>query len=297
MKVVARIRWYCGLVAVLCVITVPALANVYKYVDASGTVSYTDDLALAAPYQPEEMEYLEPDPDKVKLRYTPSGNLFIINEFHGPVTVTLSLSQQQGVQTTRDLREPILVGARSEQFVDTLRYSGGGQLEISHQFVIGVPSRVVDSELRPPFRGRFRISQGFEGAFSHRSPGNRYAIDLPMPEGTPILAARNGVVLDMKMGFGRGGNSPSNRARTNYIRLLHPDGSMTVYAHLRTDSARVVIGQTVQGGEMIAESGNSGYTTAPHLHFAVQRNDGHRLLAIPFHIYGKVPTQGAWIGD
>ncbi|MBP9569650.1 MAG: DUF4124 domain-containing protein, partial [Aeromonadaceae bacterium] len=94
-------RWYCGLVALLCVIAAPALANVYKYVDATGTVSYTDDLALAAPYQPEEMEYLEPDPDKVKLRYTPSGNLFIINEFHGPVTVTLSLSQQQGVQTTR----------------------------------------------------------------------------------------------------------------------------------------------------------------------------------------------------
>ena len=127
MKVVARMRWYCGLVALLCVIAAPALANVYKYVDATGTVSYTDDLALAAPYQPEEMEYLEPDPDKVKLRYTPSGNLFIINEFHGPVTVTLSLSQQQGVQTTRDLREPILVEARSERFVDTLRYSGGGQ--------------------------------------------------------------------------------------------------------------------------------------------------------------------------
>ena len=77
--------------------------------------------ALAAPYEPEEIEYLDPDPGKVKLRYTPSGNLFIINEFHGPVTVTLSLSQYAGVHTTRDLREPIIVPARSEQFVDNLQ--------------------------------------------------------------------------------------------------------------------------------------------------------------------------------
>ena len=288
--------WY-GLLVCLLVVANPLAARVYKYVDASGTVSYTDDLALAAPYEPEEIEYLDPDPGKVKLRYTPSGNLFIINEFHGPVTVTLSLSQYAGVHATRDLREPIIVPARSAQFVDNLRYSGAGQLEISHQFVIGIPSRVVDSELQPPFRGRFRVSQGFNGGFSHRSPGNRYAIDLPMPEGTPILAARGGMVLDMKMGFGRGGSDPGYRAKTNFIRLLHPDGTMTVYAHLRTDSARVSVGQSVQMGEMIAESGNSGYSTAPHLHFAVQRNDGQRLLAIPFHIRGQVPDQGSWVGD
>ena len=69
-----------------------AAASVYKYVDAQGTLSYTDDLGLAAPFKPQEMEYLDPDPDKVKLRYTASGNLFIINELHGPVTVTLLLS-------------------------------------------------------------------------------------------------------------------------------------------------------------------------------------------------------------
>ena len=72
---------------------------------------------------------------------------------------------------------------------------------------------------------------------------------------------------------------------------------MTVYAHLRTDSARISVGQSVQAGEVIAESGNSGYSTAPHLHFAVQRNDGQRLLAIPFHIRGQVPDQGSWVGD
>ena len=64
--------WY-GLLVCLLVVANPLAARVYKYVDASGTVSYTDDLALAAPYEPEEIEYLDPDPDKVKLRYTPAA--------------------------------------------------------------------------------------------------------------------------------------------------------------------------------------------------------------------------------
>ena len=272
-----------------------AQGGVYKYVDERGVVSYTDSYADAAPFNPEEMEYLDPDQDKVKLRYTPSGNLFIINELHGPVTVTLQFNHLEGVKSRVDLSKPIVVPARSEQFVDRLSYQGDGNLEISQQFVIGSPSQINDSELQIPFHGRFRVSQGFEGAYSHHFPGNRYAIDMPMPEGTPVLAAKAGVVLDMKMYFAGHSNDPADRARTNYIRLLHPDGTMTVYVHLRTASARVSIGQSVAAGEMIAESGNTGYSSGPHLHFAVQRNDGKRLVAIPFHFNGVIPTQGSWL--
>ena len=272
-----------------------AQGGVYKYVDERGVVSYTDSYADAAPFNPEEMEYLDPDQDKVKLRYTPSGNLFIINELHGPVTVTLQFNHLEGVKSRVDLSKPIVVPARSEQFVDRLSYQGDGNLEISQQFVIGSPSQINDSELQIPFHGRFRVSQGFEGAYSHHFPGNRYAIDMPMPEGTPVLAAKSGVVLDMKMYFAGHSNDPADRARTNFIRLLHPDGTMTVYVHLRTASARVSIGQSVATGEMIAESGNTGYSSGPHLHFAVQRNDGKRLVAIPFHFNGVIPTQGSWL--
>ena len=279
----------CGL------LSASAQSGVYKYVDERGVVSYTDSYADAAPFNPEEMEYLDPDQDKVKLRYTPSGNLFIINELHGPVTVTLQFNHLEGVKSRVDLSKPIVVPARSEQFVDRLSYQGDGNLEISQQFVIGSPSQINDSELQIPFRGRFRVSQGFDGAYSHHFPGNRYAIDMPMPEGTPVLAAKAGVVLDMKMYFAGHSNDPADRARTNFIRLLHPDGTMTVYVHLRTASARVSIGQSVATGEMIAESGNTGYSSGPHLHFAVQRNNGKRLVAIPFHFNGVIPTQGSWL--
>ena len=280
-----------------CLLPLSTLAGVYKYVDERGVVSYTDDFASAAPFNPEEMELLEPDPDKVKLRYTPSGNLFIINELYGPVTVTLQLNHLAGVHSQVDLTQPIVVPPRSEQFVDNLRYSGEGSLEISQQFIVGSPSQVMESDLLPPFHGRFQVSQGFEGTYSHHFPSNRYAIDLPMPEGTPVLAARSGTVLDMKMHFVGHSNDPAYRARTNYIRLLHSDGTMTLYVHLRTGSARVQIGQPVTVGEVIAESGNTGYSSGPHLHFAVQHNDGKRLVSIPFVLKGNIPRQGDWLSN
>ncbi len=274
-----------------------APAAVYKYVDAGGIVSYTDDKTLAAPYGGQELEYLDPDPDKVKLRYSPNGNLYIINELYGPVTVTLLFSTHDGLSLSRPLDEPLVIPERSEQFVATLHYQGNAPLQIRHQFVMGAPSRQTDGQLRVPFRGRFRVSQGFEGRFSHHLPGNRYALDVPMPEGTPVLAAQDGVVVDLRMGFRGSSLDPAARARTNYIRLLHADGSMTVYAHLRTDSARVAAGQPVRAGEMIAESGNTGYSTAPHLHFALQRNDGQRLVSIPFRLNCREPQQGDWLSD
>jgi len=273
-----------------------AQAAVFKYVDALGVISYTDDFGRAAPFNPEELELWEPRADQVKLRYTASGHLFIINELHGPVTVWLQLSQREGVESERDLAKPILVPARSEVYVTRLRFHGTGHLQLSQHFVLGSPSSGQAARLLPPFRGRFRVSQGFEGRYSHKLPGNRFALDIAMPEGTPVLAARDGIVLDEASGFDGHSQDPAARRRTNYVRLLHSDGTMTLYAHLRSHSVRVMPGQRVRAGEHLADSGNTGYSTGPHLHFAVQRNDGRRLVAIPFTLMGAEPRQGEWLG-
>jgi murein DD-endopeptidase MepM/ murein hydrolase activator NlpD len=78
--------------------------------------------------------------------------------------------------------------------------------------------------------------------------------------------------------------------------VLHDDGTFGVYAHLRQGSALVRPGQRVSNGQLIAQSGNSGYSTGPHLHFAVLRNAGLRWQSLPFVFAtpaGPVkPTQG-----
>lgn len=99
-----------------------------------------------------------------------------------------------------------------------------------------------------------------------------------MPIGTPIVAARGGVVVSLEnRQSGRTGN-PSG----NFVRILHDDGTMGVYLHLQQGSVRVREGQRVTQGQPIARSGNTGNSTGPHLHFVIQRNVGMALESIPF---------------
>jgi murein DD-endopeptidase MepM/ murein hydrolase activator NlpD len=71
-------------------------------------------------------------------------------------------------------------------------------------------------------------------------------------------------------------------SRANYVRVLHDDGTMAIYAHLKAETIRVRLGARISSGQVIAHSGNTGYSSGPHLHFAVERNVGKRLASQPF---------------
>jgi murein DD-endopeptidase MepM/ murein hydrolase activator NlpD len=139
--------------------------------------------------------------------------------------------------------------------------------------------------LRPLAQADAPIEQGFEGSFSHQDLENRYALDFAVPIGTPVLAARSGTVMQVQVGFaGSGLDYAQEASRANFIRILHDDGSMALYAHLAEHGALVQPGQHVELGQRIGLSGNTGYSTAPHLHFSVQVNRGGQLTAIPFRL-------------
>jgi len=57
-----------------------------------------------------------------------------------------------------------------------------------------------------------------------------------------------------------------------------------VYAHLKENGVYVRVGQRVGVGQQIAISGNTGFTSGPHLHFCVQVNRGMRLVSVPFRM-------------
>ncbi len=85
-------------------------------------------------------------------------------------------------------------------------------------------------------------------------------VDIANVEGTPVVAAMEGVVSEI------GYNDNSG----NYIILRHAYGYKTLYAHL--SAVHVVGGQKVAEGERIGDMGNTGYSTGSHLHFSVLRN-------------------------
>ncbi|MGE3309229.1 MAG: M23 family metallopeptidase [Limisphaerales bacterium] len=114
----------------------------------------------------------------------------------------------------------------------------------------------------------FRVDQGAGGKFTHTG-NDQNAIDFGMPEGTPIRAAREGTVEVVVDRFDRGGADLSLRESVNFILIRHPDGTYGEYVHLRRGGARVKPGQKVTAKQVLGESGNTGYTQGPHLHFGV----------------------------
>jgi murein DD-endopeptidase MepM/ murein hydrolase activator NlpD len=127
----------------------------------------------------------------------------------------------------------------------------------------------------------FKVTQGYHGTFSHTGP-DEYAIDWKMPEGTPVLAAREGTVVTVKDHFDKGGPHRKYEDCANMVVVKHSDGTLAHYCHLAPRSAKVRVGQKVRAGELLAASGNTGFTSGPHLHFAVfKARDGYGRQTIP----------------
>lgn len=167
--------------------------------------------------------------------------------------------------------------------------------KIQYSSNTGVPYQGAKHDLASPVMGAYRIAQGFNGAFSHNHVANRYALDIALPVGTPLYASRAGVVVaavDYHVG---GGLDAKYRGKANHLRVRHSDGSMTLYAHLHTGSLRVAKGDHIRLGQPIAASGNTGYTSGPHLHLALQIDQGGQRQSVPFTLQGSQPLAGLWL--
>ncbi|KQY51338.1 hypothetical protein ASD14_09285 [Lysobacter sp. Root494] len=211
---------------------------------------------------------------------------FADNNLAGPIEVLLQ-SRGGGVDSDPPLPARATVPARGSTLVAVLDGSRGGELLMDS--LPGDPSaQPRDFEYLLPLQQRgFRIDQGFGGGFSHNDSQNRYAIDFAAEIGTPVLAAREGVVMQVENDFAKAGlNRERYGGRANFIRILHDDGTMALYAHLREEGVLVRVGQRVRAGQQIGLSGNTGFTTGPHLHFVIQVNRGMKLESLPFRMRG-----------
>lgn len=265
----------------------PGMAmTLYSTTDTFGVASYSyqpSPGARAMALREPMVEHLD---DQVRLQpETFAGGVRFLarNDLFAPVEVELRL---EGLGNARDGNAPRIVrrvlAPRSTQVLSVLLARSGGQLKYRAKLhhALGDPAQRPQAYRYPfPWRGGpFRLSQGPNGRFSHFGAKGRYAMDIAMPEGTPIIAARGGVVVKVENRQSGRGNNPSG----NFVRILHADGTMGVYLHLMRGSVVVSEGQRVGQGEMVGKSGNTGNSSGPHLHFVVQRNVGLALESIPY---------------
>ena len=268
--------------------------TVYKYTDANGVVTYSDQAAPGAKVFVFSDRMVEKLDNQVKLetrKHAAGETLLVRNDLYAPVQVELKLEQIANASGAPDKPINWVLPPRSEIRLATLapldpskplRYTP------KLKYALGDPRLLPIQNSYPlPWRGGpFRLTQGANGQYSHFTPKGRYAMDIAMPEGTPIVAARGGMVVKTENAQSGRGNNPSG----NFVRVLHDDGTMGVYLHLMQGSVSVREGQRIAAGASIARSGNTGNSTGPHLHFVVQRNVGMALESIPFQFSQPVDS-------
>src|SRR5262245_48643353 len=135
------------------------------------------------------------------------------------------------------------------------------------------------------------VVQGNSASFSHHDEQS-FAWDFEMPEGTPVLAAGDGIVVEAVDGYSDGGPDISFIDRANGIVIDHGGGRFSIYSHLQRSGVLVRVGQQVARGQLIGRSGNTGFTSGPHLHFAVVDHRGRSLPVCFADVDIGAPIQG-----
>ncbi len=222
------------------------------------------------------------------------GVVFFIKNLKGfDQTVTFDFSRLENMTTDVSIPCTFVCPGRKETRIAKLCHSKNASWNYSYTYWIsrGNISAVHDDShiYRLPFRAgeSYLVIQGFNGSFSHKNE-NMYAVDFAMPVGTTVVAARGGRVAGVYQESGTAGLTEEYRELGNYVIIEHPDKTLGEYWHIKQNGALVNEGDLVEEGTPIAISGNTGFSTGPHLHFAVTSPvDGKTLKSFRMKLKGR----------
>lgn len=224
----------------------------------------------------------------VEVNYVSNGvEFYLVNKKPYTITMTLHVKPKRIKQLFRDsqyqhqdehIATHSLAGYQKErvfgyQYTAKRRRSYGdydfdfnwavGRLDAKHDesFLYQLPFSPEQS---------YPLVQGFNGGYSHRGL-SKFAVDFAMPVGSEVHAARGGTVVDVESRHDKGGPSRRFGRYANFIVIEHDDGTTGEYYHLQQYGVVVSVGDKVEQGQLIGFSGNTGFTSLPHLHFAVYK--------------------------
>jgi murein DD-endopeptidase MepM/ murein hydrolase activator NlpD len=140
-----------------------------------------------------------------------------------------------------------------------------------------------------PLNGLGYVSQGIRGT-THRGR-MEYAYDLAISIGTPVYAMRAGEVVGVQDKYPDTGGGPDKVSKFNYVLIEHDGGYRSAYIHLQEGfrgKVQIKAGDRIEAGQLIGYSGNSGWSSGPHLHLEVQESGSPQSFTqtVPFSVAG-----------
>ncbi len=241
-------------------------------------VGHTTDVQVIARRDGETTRFFVQNDELCETTVTFEMNLVNLKPSH-ELPYTMSFPPRQTIEALSV--EPIDPDAKWEYSYTNSYKLGGNQAKHQDSYVYHLPYQ--------PGR-QFTVTQGYNGSFSHKG-SNQYAIDWKMPQGTLVCAAREGLVVKVKQDSNRGGGSMKFDKYNNFVLIRHDDGTLAHYCHLQQNGVLVKVGDRVKVGQAIAHSGNTGFSSGPHLHFCVfKAKTGRERESIPVRFQTTTET-------
>lgn len=216
------------------------------------------------------------DPVKIYQESTGDGGFqyFAQNMDLAPYQLEITFSELNNLKPNVPLPFFTVVYPGKPESLFTLNPASKGSTSFKsgYKLTMGDPDAPIDAAFvySLPYENHkaYIMIQGTNGEYTHQG---KYAWDFVMDTGTKICASRDGVVVQVKEDSDKGGPDVSFMEFANRITILHEDGSYADYVHLKQNGALVEPGDRVTSGKVIGYSGNTGWSTKPHLHFQVYK--------------------------
>jgi murein DD-endopeptidase MepM/ murein hydrolase activator NlpD len=212
---------------------------------------------------------------KLKTYHEKSSKGFLVfadNEEYCPLAVKVDFELDNMKSTNGNHRIFVIPPRAKRILISELKMIENGKFGFRYKTKsnYGNPNDKMDTSYvySLPFKTQksFKISQGYFGKRTHH---RERALDFTLPIGTNIYAAREGVVIKVVDQNTKTCYKKECSKFNNEIIIYHNDGSFSNYVHINTNSAKVNVGEKIKKNQLIAQSGNIGWSSGPHLHFSV----------------------------
>lgn len=212
------------------------------------------------------------------------------NPLHSPLRVWIQ-SPKKKLQNKFNRINPVVLQPQSDTLI-TFQNIKKDKYKISYASRLGDTAKVIQPiKLALPFlsNSEYKITQGNDTDFTHNTDWSRYALDFNLKTNDTICAATDGFVIGVIEKYKHGGIEDQWKPYGNFVTIYNPtSGLFTQYAHLVHKGSLVKVGDTIERGQPIALSGNTGQSTGPHLHFncLTPNHSEEGLISIPFEFIG-----------